>query len=229
MTRPAKKDNIIIRFGEDVSGYSIPVLNEREIRAAAGLLFLFMFMSVLAAIFLGNFIWIKYAVTIFLTDILIRVFINPRYSPSLIIGRLVVQNQAPEYVGAKQKRFAWKIGVLLATIMFILMVVLNTYSPVTGVICLVCLLFLFFETAFGICLGCKFYSIFYREKTQYCSGEVCDKKSKDPIQKTSGAQFLVIFGFIAYIFLAIYLFHDNFSRKPDKLFGNGSTTQVLNK
>ena len=30
----------IIKFGEDVQGYSIPVLNEREIRAAAGILFL---------------------------------------------------------------------------------------------------------------------------------------------------------------------------------------------
>jgi hypothetical protein len=28
----------IVKFGEDVDGYGIPVLNEREIRAAAGLL-----------------------------------------------------------------------------------------------------------------------------------------------------------------------------------------------
>ena len=27
------------KFGEDVEGYRIPVLNEREIRAAAGMLF----------------------------------------------------------------------------------------------------------------------------------------------------------------------------------------------
>ena len=33
----------IIKFGEDVEGYNIPVLNEREIRAAAGILFLIMF------------------------------------------------------------------------------------------------------------------------------------------------------------------------------------------
>ena len=34
------KANKIIKFGEDVDGYNIPVLNEREVRAAAGLLFL---------------------------------------------------------------------------------------------------------------------------------------------------------------------------------------------
>ena len=37
--------NKIVKFGEDVDGYSIPVLNEREIRAAAGLLFLLMWTS----------------------------------------------------------------------------------------------------------------------------------------------------------------------------------------
>jgi len=31
------------QFGETVEGYSIPVLNEREIRAAAGILFLGVF------------------------------------------------------------------------------------------------------------------------------------------------------------------------------------------
>jgi len=34
-------------FGEKVAGYEIPVLNEREIRAAAGVLFLFMFISLM--------------------------------------------------------------------------------------------------------------------------------------------------------------------------------------
>ena len=43
--------NKIIKFGEDVEGYNIPVLNEREIRAAAGLLFLMMFTSIMIVIF----------------------------------------------------------------------------------------------------------------------------------------------------------------------------------
>ena len=31
-----------VQFGEVVEGYNIPVLNERDIRASAGILFLFM-------------------------------------------------------------------------------------------------------------------------------------------------------------------------------------------
>lgn len=217
--------NKIIKFGEDVEGYNIPVLNEREIRAAAGILFLMMFISIQVAASKGEFLMLKYAVIIFLTDIVIRVFVNPKFSPSLIIGRLIVRNQVPEYVGAQQKKFAWIIGVVLATIMFILLVIVNSYSPITGLICLICLVFLFFESAFGICLGCKFYSMFYKEKAQYCPGEVCDVKSKQDIQKTSKVQMIIVFGFIAHIFLTVILFNDTFSKKPYDLFGIESSTQ----
>ena len=211
--------NTISRFGENVEGYTIPVLNEREIRAAAGLLFLMMFISILVVVLKGDFLMLKYAITIFLTDIMIRVFINPKFSPSLIVGRLIVRNQVPEYVGAPQKKFAWIIGVVLASIMFVLLVVVNSHSPITGIICLICLIFLFFETAFGICLGCKFYPMFYKEKAQYCPGEVCEVKSKQDIQKISKVQIFIVFGFIAYIFLTVLLFNDNFSKKPYDLFG----------
>jgi len=217
--------NKLIQFGENVEGYNIPVLNEREIRASAGILFLATFISLMLIIFKNNFLPIKYVITIFVTDFIIRVFINPKFSPTLIIGRLIVGNQVPEYVGAQQKRFAWIFGIVLSATMFILMVVVNSYSPITGVICLICLVFLFFESAFGICLGCKFYSMFYKEKTQYCPGEVCDVKSKQDIQKTSKVQLLIVLVFIGFVFLTAFLFNDYFSKKPYDLFGIFASAQ----
>jgi hypothetical protein len=214
-----------IKFGEDVAGYDIPVLNEREIRASAGILFLAIFISVMLVAFKGNFLLLKYVATIFLVDFSIRVFVNPKFSPSLIMGRFIVRNQTPEYVGAKQKRFAWIIGVGLAATMFTFLVVVNAYSPITGIGCLICLVFLFFETAFGICLGCKFYSLIYKEKAQYCPGEVCDAKSKQDIQKTSKVQVLILFGFIAIVFVGALLFNNNFSKKPYDLFAGAGSTQ----
>ncbi len=208
-----------MKFGETVAGYDIPVLNEREIRAASGLLFLIMFIAILTAIMKNDFLLLKYGVTIFLTDIAIRVLISPRWSPSLIAGRLIVRNQTPEYVGAAQKKFAWVIGLVLAVTMMALQVVMNTYSPITGLICLICLIFLFFETAFGICLGCKFYSLFYREKAQYCPGEVCEVKDRQPIQKTSIWQMLIVVAFIGYVTATVFLFNDNFAVAPSALFG----------
>src|SRR5204862_3295390 len=147
-----QKMNKTIQFVENVEGYNIPVLNEREIRASAGILFLATFISLMLIMFKNNFLPIKYVITIFLTDFIIRVFVNPKFSPSLIIGRLIVRNQVPEYVGARQKKFAWIIGLVLSTFMFTFLVMVNAYSPITGIGCLFCLVFLFFETAFGICL-----------------------------------------------------------------------------
>lgn len=211
--------NKAINFGEEVPGYKIPVLNEREIRAAAGILFLFTFVSFMIIIFKGDFTMFKFVITGFLIDFMIRVFVNPKFSPTLILGRLIVRNQTPEYVGAAQKKFSWYIGVGLAAVMFVHMVVINAFSPITGIVCLICLVFLFFESAFGICLGCKFYNLFYKEKAQHCPGEVCDMKARQDIQKTSGVQFAVLVGFAVLIFITSFVMKDEFSKRPYDIFG----------
>lgn len=218
--------NAIFKFGEEVEGYNIPVLNEREVRAAAGLLFVMMFVSISSAAIKQDFLLLKYSIIIFLIDFIIRVFVNPKFSPTLIMGRLIVRNQVPEYVGAPQKKFAWVIGFSLAVIMFVHLIIVNAYSPITGIICLICLVFLFFETSFGICLGCKFYPLFFKEKAQHCPGEVCDVKSKQDIQKTSKSQMLIVFAFIMCIILSVFLFNDSFSKKPYDLFGLERTEQT---
>lgn len=208
------------QFGETVEGYTIPVLNEREIRAAAGILFLFTFLSLMFIMFKGNFLMIKHVITVFMLDFIIRVFVSPKYSPTLIIGRFIVSRQNPEYVGAAQKKFAWIIGVVLSAAMFVLMVLVNSYSIITGLICLVCLIFLFFESVFGICLGCLFYNLFYKEKAQHCPGEICDVKNKHEIQKISWLQIIVVLGMVGLVILIGFLFNDFFSIKPHDLFGS---------
>ena len=215
-----------IQFGEDVPGYDIRVLNEREIRAAAGLLFVATFTSFLLIMTTGNFVPVKYVLTIFLLDFILRVLVSPRYAPTLILGRLIVRKQTPEYVGARQKRFAWTIGLILSAVMFVFMVVLNTYSPITGITCLVCLLFTFFESAFGICLACKFYSAVFRKKAQYCPGEVCSVRSRQPIQKTSLLQLFVVLGVAALLTLFATRFGSFFSRQPYDLFGINTTAKT---
>jgi hypothetical protein len=211
-TLPSMKN--IIQFGETVPGYNIPVLNEREIRAAAGIMFLVIYTGLMLIIFKNDFRMIKYVVVAFFIDFVIRVFINPKFSPSLIIGRLIVSNQVPEYVGAQQKRFAWVFGVVLSAAMVVMLIVINATSPVTGIVCFLCLIFLFFESAFGICLACRVYKVIYGEKAQYCPGEVCDVKAKQPIQRTSGTQWAIVFAFIAVIFLVVRFFGPLISIAP---------------
>lgn len=207
------------KFGEQVEGYRIPVLNEREIRAAAGILFVLMFAAIAAAVTRGSFVLLKYAIAVFLPDMLIRVLVSPRYSPTLVLGRLAVRNQVPEYVGARQKKFAWWIGVALGSVMFLLVNVLNTYSPITGIICLLCLVFLFCETAFGICIGCKLYPLVTREKPEYCPGEVCAVADRQAIQRTSPAQVAMVLVLVAYVVLLVMTFHARFGAPARPLFG----------
>jgi hypothetical protein len=210
--------NTPMQFGERVEGYNISVLNEREIRASAGILFIVMFSSIAFIELKGNYILLKYFITLFLIDFIIRVFVHPRYAPTLIIGRLIVRGQNPEYVGAAQKKFAWMIGLFLAAIMFLLMVVINSYSIVSSIICGMCVIFLFFESAFGICLGCLFYRWFYKEKAQYCPGEICEAKTKQDIQKITPAQIGIAIGFVVIILLIVYFFKDQFSANSNNLW-----------
>ena len=205
------------QFGETVEGYNIPVLNEREIRASAGILYFFMFLAWMLVIFEESFFLIKLVNTIFLADFIIRVLISPRYSPSLIIGRVIVGGQTPEYVGAAPKKFAWTIGLVLATTIFLLLVVMNSTSFMTGIICQICLIFLFFEAVFGICLGCKFYPLFHKEKTQYCPGDICEVKAKQEIQKTSYLQKGVVIGSFVFVIAVAILFSTSFSATPTDL------------
>jgi len=212
------RKNKTIQFGEYVEGYDIAVLNERELRAAAGLYFLPLFISLMMVLFKNDLSMVKYIVTFFLVDFIIRIFINPKFSPSLILARLIVGRQTPEYVGATQKKFAWWIGLVLAALMFVHMVILNAYSVISGLSCLTCLLFLFFESAFGICIGCKLYALFNKGKVQYCPGEICKPSNRQEIQKTSKTQVIIFLGYIIFMLLVSYFFKENFSQAPRELW-----------
>ena len=186
-----------LQFGEDNPDYSVRVLNEREARGAAGIMLLFAMIAFMTAWFKGDFTPTKLTIVAFFIDFFIRVLINPRYSPTLIMARWMVNNQTAEYVGAPQKRFAWSIGLVLATFMMFLVVINDVRGPINMITCLVCLILLFFESAFGICVGCKMYNLFNKEKAQLCPGNVREIKDRESIQIVTLAQALIAMGYVA--------------------------------
>ncbi|MDP2640410.1 MAG: DUF4395 domain-containing protein [Betaproteobacteria bacterium] len=190
----------VLQFGEQLPQYAVPVLNEREARAGAGILFLVAIVAFMNAWFYGDFAPTKLVVIAFFIDFLIRVFVNPKYAPSLVLGRIAVRRQQPEYVGAPQKRFAWLIGFVLAACMMYLVVFHNVRGPVNLLICALCLLLLFFESAFGICIGCAIYNLFNKDKAQLCPGNVCEPGAKSAIQMVGFAQIVVVAVFAGGIF-----------------------------
>lgn len=196
--------NKLLQFGEHVDGYAVPVLNEREARAGAGLLFGAAMPSFVYAYMTMDFRYTQIFITFFMVDFIIRVLINPRFAPSLIVGRFFVANQTPEYVGAAQKRFAWSIGLVLSIVMFVIVVLLQIMTPIKIWICSACLILLFSETAFSICLGCVMYRWIVRTPPELCPGNVCSVRPKEPIQTLSLAQMLIALTALAIVGTLFY-------------------------
>ncbi len=183
--------NKFFQYGEKVAGYDVLVLNEREARAGAGILFAIGLLSLTNAVMLGHGVVTRYFIAFFTLDFLIRV-INPAYSPSLLMGRFFVRNQKPEYVGAAQKRFAWGIGLVLALPMFYLLVIHWQPNPLKVFICIICLLLLIMESAFSFCFGCMLFNLFKKEKATNCPGGACELQVKERVQRFDTAQAIIV-------------------------------------
>ena len=199
-------------YGEKVPGYDVRVLNEREARAAAAILFVGAFLGLTNGVMLGTAKFSEYFVTFFAIDFTIRV-IQPRYSPSLLLGRFFVRNQTPEYVGATQKRFAWGLGMIIAWPMFYYLMIDFQPNPIKVLVCLICMALLFFESAFSVCLGCKIFNLVKKEKATHCPGGVCEMKIKEPIQKFNPIQKIIL------IITVIAMFYGSFAymtKLPDR-------------
>ncbi len=204
----------VFDFGEVVSGYDVKVLNEREARAGAGLLFLFAFISFINCMVTKSLLITQIFIGVFLVEFIIRVLINPKYAPSLVLGRFMVNNQVPEYVGASQKRFAWGLGLGLAVLLFGLTIVFPSSTPIgeeslhnalIGLSCMTCLVLLYFESVFGICLGCKIYTKFNKNEAKYCPGGVCEKQDRHECQKISIAQVSVLVLFFSVLIVSVLM------------------------
>jgi len=195
-------------FGEEVEGYETRVLNEREARASAGIILMFAMIGFSFVAFRNDFFLTELFSFTFVLEFFIRVFINPKYAPYMILGRMFIFNQKPEYVGAPQKHFAWSIGFALGLIMIGLIVYNNTgYERV--VVCLLCIVFLFAEAVFGICVGCKIYTLITKKKAQHCPGGVCEMKgAKEEVQKISFVQIGIVLAFISLIYYSQPLIED---------------------
>lgn len=153
------------RYGQFIPGLRIDdeeisygVVNEREVRAAAGIMLLIGLSTFWYITVTGDYTPIYFVVPLFWLDFFLKSVINTQYSIFGFIAGFIVRKQKPEYVGAVQKRFAWSLGLLMATAMFIVAIFLGIRGAVPFAICMTCLSFMWLESSFGICVGCKIYN-----------------------------------------------------------------------
>lgn len=156
------------------------VLDERAIRATAGIKFFIGMMTLMYTFLTKDFTLVQIVLPLFFLNFLILVVWWPAYSPVSMIGRFFVQNQVPEYVGAIQKRFAWSLGLIMSTAVMILIFWFSISGFLPLFLCSICLLFMWMETSLGICVWCKIYFFFINtwilkqpEHRPACPGGAC--------------------------------------------------------
>ena len=104
-----------------------------------------------------------------------------------------------DYVGAPQKRVAWSLGLALGLFMYWLVFKEVNMGWMNFAGCVTCVTLLYFETAFGICLGCYLYNVFNKEKAQLCPGGMCEVKQLEEIQKFHPVQWAVVVAFVGFM------------------------------
>ncbi|MDF1875317.1 DUF4395 domain-containing protein [Sulfurimonas sp. SAG-AH-194-I05] len=205
-------------YGNKVFGYEEAVLNEREAKAAAGILFTLGLITVMNSVMIGNGILSRIFLAFFMFDFFLRITF-PNYSPSLLLGRYFVRNQTPEYVSAKQKRFAWSIGFVLSIPMFYYLS-WNWQPDVYKVlVCIFCLVLLFMEAVFSFCLGCWVYKEVLKKTTSNCPGGACEIQFKDKVQTFNTTQAVIAILTGAFILYMSYFYFYKIENKT--YFGEG--------
>lgn len=213
-------------YGERVPGYDIAVINEREARAAAGILGMLGMIVIFVGIGFNHIIVARVYLAFLFVDFTLRM-ISPRYVPSMLLGRFFVQNQKPEYVGGLQKRFAWTLGWLISLPMlwwFVINWDINFYKVL---LCVLCLLLTFLESAFSVCVGCMIYKLLTKIDPVHCPGGVCEVRTKEPIQTFSPVQKAITALTMTGLIVGTYLFIAY--SEPKTFFGEFLHEAVLTK
>ena len=208
----------MFKYGNEVFGYEERVLNEREARAAAGILFGLGIITVMNSVILGHGILSRVYLAFFVFDFFLRITF-PNYSPSLLLGRFFVRNQKPEYVSANQKRFAWFIGFVLSVPMFYYLSWHWEPDMYKVLVCVFCLILLFMESVFSFCLGCWVYKNLLQRKTKNCPGGACEIEFKEKVQIFNLSQKIIT---ILTATLILYMSYFYFYKVENKTyFGDG--------
>ena len=157
-----------LSFGQRISGLTAggaelqaAVFDENQVRAAAGVTMVLGAVAFSFAYFQQHYIPLQVVSTFFFVEFLARQTVGIKNSPVGVIAQLMTHRQAPDWVSAKPKRFAWTLGLGMA---FSMMIITNSgiRGTLPRTICLICLTLMWMESVLGLCLGCKIHALLVR-------------------------------------------------------------------
>jgi hypothetical protein len=162
-------------------GERAAVVDENEVRAAAGLTMAIGAVAFAYAYFTKQYVPLQVVASLFFVEFLVRVLAGLRYSPLGVAARALTLGRPPDWVSAQPKRFAWTLGLAMTSAMTVI-----TNSGIRGLlprtICLVCLTLMWLESVLGLCLGCKVHGLIVRSgrapewlRDALCADEACGR------------------------------------------------------
>lgn len=174
-------------YGKFVEGLSekndkYGFVNEHQVRIEAGIALLIAIYSSISIVFFAAFSLPMILISVMWVDFFFKIFLSPQASLFGPVAKMLAP-KTEYFVGAMQKRFAWSIGLFLATFVLFCALVLSgtlhgmgfmieTYAmlqalPVSApmaipmnpavIACVLCIVFMAAESLFGYCVGCKMY------------------------------------------------------------------------
>jgi hypothetical protein len=157
-----------------------PVVNEHQVRAAAGITMALGVVAFAYAYFEHRYWGLQVVSSLFFVEFLVRVTAGISRSPAGLLAGWMTRRQPPDWVSAKPKRFAWTLGLVMAGAMTII-----TNDGIRGwlprSICLVCIALMWLESVLGLCLGCEIHALMVRcgwarkdEAFEICAHGACD-------------------------------------------------------
>ncbi len=159
--------------------HKLQLVNEREVRSTAGILFAIGVSAFWYVILTKDFSPLYVIVPAFWLEFVLKVARKSAYSPVDFLGRLLVRGQEPDLVSLSPKLFAWSMGLAMSSVMSLLVL-----KGVTGwapfLICGSCLVFMWLEAVCGFCVGCAIYRLLKPDRENIeltdvrCAGNYCE-------------------------------------------------------
>jgi len=138
-----------------------PVFNEHAVRAAAGLTMAAGAVAFVYAYFAKVYAPIQTVTALFFVEFAVRLAFGLTRSPIGIVAHWMTRRQAPDWVSAKPKLFAWKLGLVMSLAMTVITNA-GIRGPLPLTICLICLTLMWLEAVLGLCLGCEIHRLLVR-------------------------------------------------------------------
>jgi hypothetical protein len=113
------------------------------------------------AYFTHDYTPLQIVTVVFFLEFTTRLTFGLRYSPFGVVARALTRRHPPDWVSAKPKRFAWTLGLGMASAMVVI-----TNSGIRGTlprtVCLICMTLMWMESVLGVCLGCRIHALLVR-------------------------------------------------------------------